>query len=321
MKKKKCIFGRLTLYFLFCITLSVFHGCRSKKPQITSQEDHFLPGEIQKIVGIGRIEPELKIVELASEVSGIVDDIFISPGEIITEGRSILHLRRDVEYAQVDQAIALVEAQKAVVHSSEANLESIKIKTDNAKSNFNRLNKLYQSGAGTQSDYDDAKANYESLLKDTHRLEADILTAQSFLKQTEADLELAKARFRQKMIVAPADGKLLSLDITLGSLVSPGQPFGSFAISSPLSVWCEIDELFAELVQVGQKAYIRSEGMTDTLAAGKIVFTGPYLRKKSIFSDDVGSFEDRRIREVRIRLESGAQLLYGQRVECVIQVN
>jgi HlyD family secretion protein len=277
--------------------------------------------DLQHIVGIGRIEPELKIVELAAEVRGIVENIFISPGDMITEGESILHMNRDVEQAQVNQAKARMEAQRAVILSTLANLEATKIKTANAKSNFDRLERLYQSGAETKATYDDSKAAYESLLMETNRLEADILSARSFLKQAEADLNLAEIHLRQKMILAPANGKLLSMDVTLGSLISPGDAIGSFAISSPLSAWCEIDELFAQRVQVDQKAYVRPEGMTDTLAVGIVTFAGPYLRKKSIFSDNTSSFEDRRIREVRIRLEPSTLLLYGQRVECVIQIN
>lgn len=321
MNEKNGIIPRFAIYFLCCVTVSVIQGCRSRKPQLSSQEYDITPNEIQHIVGIGRIEPELKIVDLACEAGGIVEDIFVSPGLKVSKGQSIIHLRRDVERAQVDQAKARIESQRSVVRSTQADLEAMKIKSNNAKSNFIRLERLYQSGAGTKAVYDDAKATYEFLQKDTHRIEADILSAQSLLKQAEADLELAKARYRQKMIIAPADGKLLSLDITIGSLISPGEVFGSFAIASPLSTWCEIDELFADQVQVDQKAYIRSEGMTDTLVFGKVIFVGPYLRKKSIFSDNVDSFEDRRIREVRIRLEHGASLLYGQRVECVILVN
>ena len=132
---------------------------------------------------------------------------------------------------------------------------------------------------------------------------------------------MAEAQLNQKIIEAPVDGQLLSLDITIGSMIPSGQAFGAFAPQSPMTAFCEIDELFASRIKTDQKSVIRTEGMTDTLALGRVVFVGPYLRKKSLFSDDVSQLEDRRIREVRIRLEPNLSLLYGQRVECVIFVN
>jgi hypothetical protein len=108
------------------------------------------------------------------------------------------------------------------------------------------------------------------------------------------------------------------LDITLGSLVTPQKSIGVFAPESPLSAWCEIDELFADEVEIGQKAYVRYQGTTDPLVFGIVSFAGPYLRRKSIFSDEVGDLQDRRVREVRITLDPETSLLFGSRVECVI---
>ena len=42
------------------------------------------------------------------------------------------------------------------------------------------------------------------------------------------------------------------------------------------------------------------------------------MRRKSIFSDEVGDLQDRRVREVRITLDPGTDILFGSRVECVI---
>jgi hypothetical protein len=129
---------------------------------------------------------------------------------------------------------------------------------------------------------------------------------------------LARAEYERKFIKAPTDGQLLSLDITLGSLVTPQKSIGTFAPESPLSAWCEIDELYADKVKIGQKAYVRYQGTKDPLVFGIVSFAGPYLRRKSIFYEEVGDLQDRRVREVRITLESEASLLFGSRVECVI---
>jgi HlyD family secretion protein len=89
-----------------------------------------------------------------------------------------------------------------------------------------------------------------------------------------------------------------------------------------VTVWCEVDELFAPWIIPGQKVVIRAQGASQELVRGKVSFVGPFLRKKSIFSDEVGDLQDRRIREVQVRVDAGAEtgLLLGSRVECVILV-
>jgi hypothetical protein len=81
-----------------------------------------------------------------------------------------------------------------------------------------------------------------------------------------------------------------------------------------------VDELFADLVETGQNAEIRRLGETQALAEGRVIFTGPALRRKSLFSQDVGDLEDRRVREIWVGLPETASLILGMRVECVIKL-
>ncbi|HXD93019.1 MAG TPA: HlyD family efflux transporter periplasmic adaptor subunit, partial [Bacteroidia bacterium] len=122
----------------------------------------------------------------------------------------------------------------------------------------------------------------------------------------------------KKKIKAPANGKILSVDVRLGNNVLASQSVGDFAPDGPLIAITEVDELFATKIAVGMKAYIRPQGQLDTLATGKIYLTSPYLRKKTLFSDDATNMEDRRVREVRVLLDKSDKVLIGSRVECVI---
>jgi len=321
LKEKRKIRHERFLIILLFITILLVPRCNKKNEASSDQSLSPLALKPDKIVGLGRIEPELKLLNLHSEVPGIVIKIPFQPGEKISQGEAIIELSNAVEKARLEQSIAKVQTQSFQVKAAEASLSAMKIRTANAKLNFDRIKKLYETDVQTQSSYDQAKSEYESMLEDIKRLEAELISAKNLLKQSQADEKLALAEFERKFTKAPVDGQLLSLDITLGSLLSPDKSFGTFAPSSPLTAWCEIDELFAGEVYLGQKAYVRYEGETDPLTWGKVSFVGPYLRKKSIFSDDIGDLEDRRIREVRITLEPDTKLLLGSRIECVILLN
>lgn len=307
--------------FLMMSFMLIMAGCGAQKNDQSRIKITDFKIDLDQVVGIGRIEPELKILELTSETTGSVKIIHFQPGEMVTQGQRIIELTNDIEQAQVAQAAAKVKVQLAEIEVAQARLAGMKIRTDNAKENFRRAKNLFEQNAEAERTFDDARTEYKVLAQEIRRLEAEVITAQNLLKQYQAAYQLAQAELNRKFICAPTDGQVLSLDATMGSLISTGQVFGAFAPKSALSAWCEIDELFAPKVQIDQQAYIRSQGMADTLALGKVCFVGPYLRKKSVFSDDVGVLEDRRVREVRILLDPKAEILYGTRVECVIIIH
>jgi len=310
---------RIPILFGLVLFLTVaLIGCRSSEKEIPPQAD--IDAEPTRILGIGRIEPELKILEMTSEIPGIVQKIHHQAGGYVDSGDVIIELSNRVEQAKIAQASAKIRSQRSKIEASKAALSSTRIKTENARLSFERAKTLYEQNAQARFSFDDAKAAYESLLEDTKRQEAEVVVEQDMLRQYEADLSLARAELEKKYYRAPAGGQILSLDITLGSFIASGQSFGTFALESDLTAWCEIDELFAGKVEIGQKAAIRYQGTTEAIAEGKVTFVGPVLRKKSIFSDEVGDLDDRRIREVRIRLDPGARVLYGSRIECVIEL-
>jgi HlyD family secretion protein len=308
---------------LTVLLILAWASCGSNKPApgnapaAGGQEAAFNPS---RIIGLGRVEPELRILNLASEVQGVVIRIAAQAGEGVAKGQAIVELTRAVEEARLEQAAARLRAQSFAVESAKADLASAKIRAENARLAYERAKKLYEGNTQAKVTYDDAKAEYESLEEEVKRSEADLATSQNLLAQSQADLKLAQAFLDQRFIRAPSDGQVLSLDVTPGSLVSPGTAFGAFAPRSPLSVWCEIDELFAPLVAPGQKVIIRPQGADEELARGTVAFVGPFLRKKSVFSDEVGDLQDRRVREVQVKVEpgTGTGLLLGSRVECVI---
>ncbi len=292
-------------------------GCGSQKTDEAAKPAP-LTAKPNRVIGLGRIEPELRILELTAEVSGIITRLAGRAGDRVAQGQTIVELSQAIELARVDQAAAQVEAQASQVESAKAGLASARIKGANAKVVYERAKSLYEQNAQAKADADNAQAEYESLLEDIKRLEAEVLKAQNQLKQSRADLRYAQAVLAQRSIKSLSAGQVLSLDVTLGSLVSPGQSFGTFAPDSPLIARCEVDEMFAAEVKIGLRGFVRNQGQTEPLAWGKVAFVGPGLRKKSLFSDEVGDLEDRRVREVWIALDAGAGLLLGSRVEGVV---
>ena len=278
-------------------------------------------GPVNQIVGIALVEPQKHIVSLYAETGGLVAKINHDLNDIVKQGDVIVELQSDVEQAQLLQAQSKLATQQALIASSKAQLASVRLKAENAKVNFDRNANLIASGGVTKQALDDSRFNAESLAADVHTAEANLAQQESKLNELQADIAYAEKVIERKKIKAPLNGKILSMDIKVGNNLSASQAACDFAPEGQLMAVTEIDELYADKVKEGLTAYIRPQGMTDTIAKGKVFLTSPYLRKKSLFSDAPSDMEDRRVREVRILLDNNSTTLIGSRVECVIKLN
>lgn len=317
----------------------------------------------EKAIGIGRIEPETKIIKLYSDVSGVVEALYIKAGIDVKKGQQILSLTHSLEDAKTDKVRAQIASQEVQVKSqqTQVDVQDVQIQTQQAQvenfekdiakarlavqfaqKNFDRISKVYKEGAETRQSYDNAEnqvqtaqAEVERLLAQQNNLRSQInnlraqqdnfraqrKNAESKIGELKADENFSRVERSKRDMYALTDGKILSVDITVGSYLSPQVAIGDFAPASPVNVVAEIDELFATKVQLGQSAQIRFQGSSDILAEGKVIEVAPYLRQKSLFSDEIGKLEDRRVREVRVRLDNPpASLLYGMRVDCIIKL-
>jgi multidrug efflux pump subunit AcrA (membrane-fusion protein) len=272
-----------------------------------------------KIVALGRVEPEQEITELSMDASGVVKKIYVEDGASVKSGQALLELTHDVESAKLTLSQAKSNTQTQEVKGLRAQLASATIKLQNQKEKSERIQKIFESGAETRQNADNAKADFETAQREVERLQASLQAAESKVGEFNADVRVSAAEVERRTLRAPSDGTVLKLAPNLGSAVTSGKSVGDFATKGATTVLCEVDELFVSDVQVGQKAFIRRQGMTDTVASGSVVSVGAYLKKKSLFSDEAGALEDRRVREVRVRLDDARNVLLNSRVECVIQ--
>jgi len=306
------------ILFLSFVLLLASCGGKSKEDQRTADSLANQPLQVSQIVGVALIEPQAHLISLYAEAGGIVKKINHDINEEVKAGDVIVELLSDVEQAQLSQAQSKVATQRALISATQSQYNSIRIKSENAKANFDRNTHLFQSGGITKQALDDSRFTSESLQADLASAQANINQQQSRLNELAADINYYQKLVDRKKVKALLNGKVLSMDVKIGNNISSNQIVCDFAPEGPLMAVTEVDELFADKVKEGMKTYIRPQGKTDTLGTGTIYLTSPYLRKKSLFSDGAANMEDRRVREVRVLLDSGAKALIGSRVECVI---
>lgn len=275
---------------------------------------------INQVVGVGKIGPENDIVQLSSSVNGVVEKIYKKENDTVSVGSIVLVLEHHVEDEKINQLYATLKTQAAQIKVDQAGLSDFEIKLNDAMKEQQRLQHLLAEGAETQQTIDDGNTNVKTLNANVQRLNAAVSVSKSKREETKAALLTANTEKDLKIIKSPIKGKVLEITALLGGSVSMQQSFGQISPLGKTIVVCEIDETNAQRIFVGQKGWIRTVGASDTLSKATVYFVFSFLKKKSLFTDQSGEKEDRRVREIKMMLDTPEKLLINTRVECVIPI-
>jgi HlyD family secretion protein len=295
-------------------------SCGGKKEEPKKKSSDYNLKNIKELVGIARIEPENKISPIGAEIAGRVVEILVKEGEPVKKGQLIMLLDDSAESAQVEQSTSKLATRNQRVNSLQAKVEAIKIKMEAADVERKRDRALANAKAGTDKAATDSETTYNNLRADLIIAQADLQEAKSGVNEVSAETNYLSKMREKKRVYAPADGMMLNWDVKLGQAIAAGTKLGDFAPAGGLIAITEVDELYALKVKKGQRVTVNLQGTKQVLTTGSVVYCAPYLSKKSIFSDRADNLEDRRVREVRVRVDNPSAVLIGSRVECIIKL-
>ena len=305
---------------IFLVVLIVVSACGGKTEETKKNKTDYKLSKIDQLVGIARIEPESKICPIGSEIPGRVVSILVSEGEAVKKGQLIMLLDESSEQAQVQQSTSKTATRQQRVKSLEAKIAAIGIKLNAADVERKRDRSLANAKAGTEKAAMDSETTFKNLEADLIIAKADLAEAVAGVNEINAESNYLSQLKNKKRVYAPEDGMMLNWDVKLGQAIAAGTKLGDFAPAGNLMAITEIDELYALKVKNGQKVSINLQGTSDKLSSGIVIYCAPYLSKKSIFSDRADNLEDRRVREVHVRVDNPKAVLIGSRVECIISL-
>lgn len=313
---------QLSIWIFLGLSLPILiSSCGSEKKEQAAAADSLAkakPAVIDKVMGIAVIEPAGRLSNLASETNGVIGQIFVQAGANIAKGQTILSLDNDVEQAQIAQAQSKIGTQKQAIAVAEASLSQLRTQLDKARNDLSRDQGLFDGKAITKDVLDNSKYVIENLEKQIATQKVAIEQQKARISEINADIKYYQTLLVRKTVKAPQSGVLLSLNVHEGEYLSSSQSIGDFAPTGPTIALTEIYELFAGKIKLGQKAEIKNQGSDEVVSTGTVVLTSPYLWKKSLFSENGTSLEDRRVREVRVQLDDASKVILGARVECWI---
>lgn len=205
----------------------------AKKPVVNTAQVQYM--SMKSIVSAtGTIKP-VESVEVSSKITARVKQVLVKENDTVTQG----------------QTVALLDGK-----DYETQKEQAEFTLQNAKTIYDRTNYLYNIGAKSKEDLDNAQYNYD--------------TAQSKLEEAESNLS-------ETIIVSPMDGVVIGEPVTDGTMAVQGNSNPTvimrIADLSRKQIFAKVDETDIGSVRVGQKATFTVDaynGKTFTATVSKI---------------------------------------------------
>ena len=343
-KKHILLIAAAVLILIVSFALLFAH---SRTDQVSAAASQAQPGQGSMLVaGPGRVEPSSEDIKIGSELSGKLKSVNVEEGDAIKRSQALAVLENDDYRAQVESAKAQVLAKEAALRkvvngarSQERNeawssVREAKAVMNNARSEMERRQKLYEAGVISREEldryereYDVAKAKYQEAtehhsLVDDHAREEDQSLAEADLQLAKASLREAQARYEKTIIRSPIDGTVLRKHHRNGESVSNSStvpdPILTIGDKKVLRVRVDVDETDISRVRVGQKAYVTADAFGKQKFWGRVIRVGQQLGPKNVRTDEPTERVDTKILETLVELDQGVQLPVGLRVDAFI---
>lgn len=197
------------------------------------------------VTATGTVEP-VKQVEIGTQVSGIIDKIYVDYNSVVKAGQLI---------AELDMSVLQTELE-----SSRANLSAAKVEYDYQTRNYERIKGLYDKELVSATEFEQAQYSYD-------KAKFSYSQAQSNYSKSQKNIGYAK-------IYSPIDGVVLSRAVDEGQTVASGFSTPTlFTIANDLTamrVIANVDEADIGAVKDGQHVDFQVDAFPEDTFRGTV---------------------------------------------------
>ena len=248
--------------FTTLIIATTFAACSEETKVVYSTSPVEKQNISTSITATGTIEPVTE-VEVGTQVSGIIDRIYVDYNSEVHRGQVI---------AELDKTNLLSK-----LASAQSNLSNAQSSLNYQSANYKRYKTLYEKGLVSANDYENAKLNYEQAVQQVKVQQQNV---------TEAQTNLGYAT-----ITSPIDGVVLSKEVEEGQTVASAMTTPTlFIIAQDLTdmrVIANIDEADIGGVKEGQRVTFTVDAFPDDTFEGAVT----QVRQQATTESNVVTYE------------------------------
>lgn len=244
MSKKNLVIGAVPV-LVIALGLFLFGG-KSKKGTMQLVMTKTSRGTIENsVTATGTVEPVVK-VEVGTQVSGIIDKIYVDYNSVVTKGQLI---------AEMDKVT--LRAEQA---SKNAELANSKTEYEYQQKNYARSKVLHEKQLISDTDFETATYNYEK--------------AKSSYERVQSEMTKVRRNLEYATITSPIDGVVINRAVEEGQTVAAGFSTPTlFTIANDLTqmrVIADVDEADIGQVEEGQNVKFQVDAYPEDVFEGKV---------------------------------------------------
>lgn len=269
---------RVLKYFIIIAVIGVFGGTifylynKSKEKPVTYEtKTPFVTDIVKKTVATGEVVPR-KEIEIKPQVSGIIHEVFVEPGDKVNEGDLIARVKIIPNMVNLNNA-------RTRVNKAEINFEDAKIA-------YERQKKVYEKGVIPEAEYQRYKVEFEN--------------AREELEAAKNNLQLIKEGAIDKsgensntLIRSTIDGMVLDVPVEKGNSVieannfNDGTTIASVADMNDIIFKGKVDETEVGRLNTGMNLELQIGAINDE----RFDATLEYIAPKGIEENGAVQFE------------------------------
>jgi len=260
-----------------------------------------------QVTASGEIKPR-NYINIGANAMGRITEILVREGDRVKKGQLLAKLEAvqadadvQAQRAALSSAEADAAASEAAVRAADENFRTAQASVDRAKAeleraslNFNRAEQLYKEKLIARQEFDQRKAEYDSLKAALREAEARLDQAKAQRGQTASVLAASQRRIGQMravvrratdildkhMSVSPLDGVVTNLPVRVGETVVPGiqnsaaSLIMTIADMSLITAEVKVDETDIVNVKLDQTADVTIDAIPNKTFKGHVIEIG-----------------------------------------------
>ncbi len=244
MKGKRILVGGGMLAAIAATLLTV-HSCKKSKTYVFDTAVATKGSIVNTVTATGTLEAITSVV-VGTQVSGIVEKLYVDFNSPVRKGQILAELDKTALRSSVQQSLATLDNAKAEMEYQ--------------ASNYERSKALHAKNLIAQSDYDQAKYNYDR--------------AKASLKNSQAQYDKALVQLGYATIYSPIEGVVMNRAVDEGQTVAAS--FNTpeiFTIAQDLTqmqVEADIDESDIGMISQGQRVEFDVDAYPEETFAGTV---------------------------------------------------
>ncbi len=262
----------------------IFGGGQKKEIGILVETSSAKPSSLVTTVsGIGKVTAANK-AEIRAISNGLITQLHVEEGRMVKRGDLLISF----DQQELQKAVENARSNLRLVQLEELSLTQSKIKLESTRKTHETSQTLYQDGAISKEQLEQASLTYnterQQLIQNEKMVKLKIADARRMLANAQQDL-------RANQIYAPRSGMILSCPVKAGMTVTPGMELCQIGELQQLVIELPVNELDITALKLGQSATITQEGMGDQKISGKVIAIAPQaenLNNENVFIVKVG---------------------------------